>query len=81
MTDLAGLQRRWNVSIQQPAPDFDAASGTLILIGWFSSPSVNRVDVGLPVGIDRARDTLIENIAKGLPANNALLWGARGMGK
>jgi len=35
-------------------------------------------------GIDRMRDTLIENterFAKGLPANNALLWGARGMGK
>src|SRR5678816_1138938 len=35
-------------------------------------------------GIDRARDTLLENtarFARGLPANNALLWGARGMGK
>jgi hypothetical protein len=35
-------------------------------------------------GIDRVRDTLMENterFAKGLPANNALLWGARGMGK
>ena len=45
---------------------------------------VNRVDVGLLVGIDRARDTLLENtrqFARGLPANNALLWGARGMGK
>ena len=35
-------------------------------------------------GIDRVRDTLLENterFARGLPANNALLWGARGMGK
>ena len=35
-------------------------------------------------GIDRVRDTLAENtqrFARGLPANNALLWGARGMGK
>ena len=35
-------------------------------------------------GIDRVRDLLLENterFAKGLPANNALLWGARGMGK
>ena len=35
-------------------------------------------------GIDRVRDLLVENterFAKGLPANNALLWGARGMGK
>ena len=47
-------------------------------------PSVNRVDMGLLVGIDRARDTLMDNtlrFARGLPANNALLWGARGMGK
>ena len=45
---------------------------------------VNRVDMALLVGIDRARDTLLANtaqFAKGLPANNALLWGARGMGK
>ena len=47
-------------------------------------PKVNRVDLGLLRGIDRMRDILIENterFAKGLPANNALLWGARGMGK
>ncbi len=45
---------------------------------------VNRVAIGLLTGIDRARDTLVENtqrFAAGLPANNALLWGARGMGK
>jgi len=45
---------------------------------------VNRVEMGLLKGIDRMRDTLLENterFAKGLPANNALLWGARGMGK
>ncbi len=45
---------------------------------------VSRVDLGLLKGIDRMRDILIENterFAKGLPANNALLWGARGMGK
>jgi uncharacterized protein len=47
-------------------------------------PQVSRVDLGLLKGIDRMRDILIENterFAKGLPANNALLWGARGMGK
>jgi predicted AAA+ superfamily ATPase len=47
-------------------------------------PRVNRVDLGLLKGIDRMRDILIENterFATGLPANNALLWGARGMGK
>jgi predicted AAA+ superfamily ATPase len=47
-------------------------------------PRVNRVDMGLLCGIDRVRDLLVDNtqrFAKGLPANNALLWGARGMGK
>jgi uncharacterized protein len=58
---------------------------------WHASPpalepvaKVNRVDIGLLKGIDFTRDILIENterFAKGLPANNALLWGARGMGK
>src|SRR5437763_12816685 len=46
--------------------------------------SVNRVPIGLLRGIDRVRDILLENterFADGLPANNVLLWGARGMGK
>jgi predicted AAA+ superfamily ATPase len=46
--------------------------------------TVNRVDVTLLQGIDRQRDILLDNtrrFAQGLPANNALLWGARGMGK
>jgi predicted AAA+ superfamily ATPase len=69
------------------APDFDAADAFV----WHVSPdrlqpvaTVNRVDMSLLVGIDRARNTLLENtrhFACGLPANNALLWGARGMGK
>src|ERR1700694_5934539 len=45
---------------------------------------VNRVEMSLLKGIDRVRDQLVENtdrFARGLPANNALLWGARGMGK
>jgi|TARA_B110000208_G_scaffold34572_1_gene45644 predicted AAA+ superfamily ATPase len=58
---------------------------------WHTSPDqlepitqVSRVDLDLLVGIDRSRDTLLENtfrFARGMPANNALLWGARGMGK
>jgi len=47
-------------------------------------PRVNRVEMSLLKGVDRMRDVLVENterFAKGLPANNALLWGARGMGK
>ncbi len=45
---------------------------------------VNRVDIGLIRGVDRVRDILADNterFAAGLPANNVLLWGARGMGK
>ena len=68
-------------------PPFTAAEAFV----WHVEPDrlepvekVNRVDLRLLVGIDRARDTLLENtlrFARGLPANNALLWGARGMGK
>ena len=46
--------------------------------------SVNRVDLDLLRGIERQRDILVENtrrFMRGLPANNALLWGARGTGK
>ena len=45
---------------------------------------INRIELDLLKGIDRVRDVLLENtlrFADGLPANNALLWGARGMGK
>jgi predicted AAA+ superfamily ATPase len=45
---------------------------------------VSRVDIGLIKGVDRVRDILVDNtmrFANGLPANNVLLWGARGMGK
>jgi hypothetical protein len=71
----------------QSAPEF-ARSEAFV---WHTGPDrlepvaqVARVDVGLLVGVDRARDTLLANtrhFAAGLPANNALLWGARGMGK
>lgn len=46
--------------------------------------NVNRLDLSLLKGIENQRDTLLENtrrFAAGLPANNALLWGARGTGK
>ncbi|MFT4098078.1 MAG: ATP-binding protein [Rhodoblastus sp.] len=68
-------------------PDFDSAEAFV----WSASKQrlvpvkkVNRVDLALLRGVDRVRDMLAENterFAKGLPANNALLWGARGMGK
>lgn len=47
-------------------------------------PAPNRIPLNLLLGIDRSRDTLLDNtrrFAAGLPANNALLWGARGTGK
>ena len=47
-------------------------------------PEVNRTSIALLKSVDRMRDTLLANtvsFARGLPANNALLWGARGMGK
>jgi uncharacterized protein len=68
-------------------PDFGAADA----FAWHTGPDrlepvtqVARVDIGLLIGVDRSRETLLENtrhFARGLPANNALLWGARGMGK
>jgi uncharacterized protein len=52
---------------------------------WLEAvPKVNRVDLQLLKGIDRQTQTLLDNtrrFAKGLAANNALLWGARGTGK
>jgi predicted AAA+ superfamily ATPase len=67
-------------------PDLDSADAFV----WHPDgrltpvPRVNRVEMSLLKGVDRMRDVLVENterFAKGLPANNALLWGARGMGK
>ncbi|MBV8849075.1 MAG: ATP-binding protein [Methylobacteriaceae bacterium] len=82
---VAALER-----IAPPAavkPDFVAAEAFV----WQAASSslapvakVNRVDLVLLKGIDRVRDQLAENterFARGYPANNALLWGARGMGK
>ncbi len=68
-------------------PDFSAADAFI----WQSQPEafqpvteVNRVKLSLLKSVEQMRDTLkanTERFAKGLPANNALLWGARGMGK
>ena len=52
--------------------------------GLLPIAKVNRVDISLLQGIGQSKATLVENtqrFAKGMPANNALLWGARGMGK
>ena len=68
-------------------PDFDSAEAFL----WRTDPDrfdpvaeINRIDLALLKGIDLVRDTFLDNLrrfAEGFPANNVLLWGARGMGK
>ena len=69
------------------APDWSAADAFV----WspepgelHAVPNVNRVDIELLCAVSHVRDLLLDNtrrFSKGLPANNALLWGARGMGK
>lgn len=68
-------------------PDFTIADAFVWHVGpdrLEPVPHVARVDLSLLIGVNRARDILLENtlqFARGLSANNALLWGARGMGK
>lgn len=70
-----------------PSTDLDAADAFVWHAdrSWLEPvPAVNRVDLDLLQGIERVRDILLENtrrFARGYPANNVLLWGARGMGK
>jgi predicted AAA+ superfamily ATPase len=83
LTELIGRA----VPPARPKPDFDAADAFV----WHPATHslqpverVNRVELSLLKGVDRMRDILVDNterFAKGLPANNVLLWGARGMGK
>ncbi|MBA4038121.1 MAG: AAA family ATPase [Bradyrhizobium sp.] len=79
-----------HLSATSPASGANDSFNTVDAFVWHPDgrlspvPRVSRVDLGLLKGIDRMRDILIENterFADGLPANNALLWGARGMGK
>ena len=70
----------------QPQASFDQAeafvwqaSGTFLPV-----PQVNRIPIGLLKGVDLVLGQLVDNterFSRGLPANNALLWGARGAGK
>jgi predicted AAA+ superfamily ATPase len=89
---LSGLFERIARAIERlgprmpPRPDFEAdAFVWQAETGTFQPvKEVNRLTLSLLKGIDAARDTLLENtrrFAAALPANNALLWGARGMGK
>ena len=90
---IGGLIERMARALERLAPlpprkpDFDRAEAFI----WQAEPeallpvaAVNRVPLSLLKGIDRMRDVLYDNtvrFARGLPANNALLWGARGTGK
>ncbi|KTQ98351.1 ATPase AAA [Aureimonas ureilytica] len=91
-TELLSLLRRATDALERLAPraapplDLEAADCFVFAppSGLTPVPRVNRVDFELLRGIDRSRDILLDNterFAAGLPANNALLWGARGMGK
>ena len=93
MQDLVELERRIAAALERMSPvpsEVPDLAGADAFV-WHVAPDrlapvarVSRVELPLLIGIDRARDTLLENtlqFARGLPANNALLWGARGMGK
>lgn len=92
MSDLATLERIANALERlapqpHPEPQFTEASAYV----WHPDPDrlepvteVSRVDLVQLIGIDRAKEILLANtlqFARGFGANNALLWGARGMGK
>ena len=90
---MPALLRRIAAALERLAPppaprrDLDAADAFV----WHAEPgwlepvaAVNRIEIGLLLGIDRVRDILLDNtrrFAVGLSANNVLLWGARGTGK
>ena len=92
-SELAPLLKRVAEALERlspPGPDdavLDAADGFV----WHADgarleavPQINRLELPLLKGIDRVRDILLDNtrrFSRGLPSNNALLWGARGMGK
>ncbi|MDE0203190.1 MAG: ATP-binding protein, partial [Rhodospirillaceae bacterium] len=92
-SELAPLVKRVAEALERLSPagaedaGLDAAEGFV----WHADgarleavPRINRLELSLLKGIDRVRDILLDNtqrFARSLPANNALLWGARGMGK
>ena len=69
--------------VPQSIPAFSSSDGYV----WRTEPNrldatkISRVPLKLLLGVDRAKATIMDNtrrFAQGLPANNALLWGARG---
>ena len=91
--DQANLFARIADALERLAPPLPAAIdlGGADAFVWYPSPArlapvirVSRVEIGLLQGVERQKTILLENtmrFARGLPANNAMLWGARGMGK
>ncbi len=78
------LERLAPPAIAGELPKGDAFVWEPLQGGLIAVPHVAHVDLGLLKGVENQRDTLFANtqhFAAGLPANNALLWGARGMGK
>jgi predicted AAA+ superfamily ATPase len=90
---LIGLAERIASALERlsppppPPPDLGAADAFV----WAPAqtrlspvPVISRVAIDLLRGVDRQKALIVENttrFARGLPANNAMLWGARGMGK
>ena len=78
------LERLAPPAIGTALPDGDAFVWEPVQGGLVAVAQVAHVDLTLLKGVENQRDTLLANtthFAQGLPANNALLWGARGMGK
>ncbi len=85
----AASPRRWNAWRRRRWPRWISTSADAFV--WHPSPphlapvaKVSRVDIALLQGVERQKQILLDNtlrFARGLPANNAMLWGARGMGK
>jgi hypothetical protein len=92
-SDVPALLKRIADALERlaPPPPLATALDSADAFIWHAQPEglepvakVNRIDVRLLKGIETQRDTLLDNtrrFAAGLPANNALLWGARGTGK
>ncbi len=92
-SELTPLLKRVAEALERlsPAGPDDAALESADGFVWHADgarleavPQINRLELSLLKGIDRVRDILLDNtrrFARGLPANNSLLWGARGMGK
>jgi uncharacterized protein len=92
-TTLPDLLTRIAQALERLAPPPPAAPDLTLADGFVWQPRppalvpvprISRVALDLIRGVDRQKEAMLENttrFARGLPANNAMLWGARGMGK